>query len=333
MLAARVLASADFDHRVLDLVFSPAADRFVITAPDRSAALLAADLSVLARWKFTRKPVALDLSSRELLVADEESLAIWNLATPQPSLILPRAFQACAFTRDERFVCTARHIESEIVEVELRDGKSLQLLAQAQTNDPFGDGDCVLFRHPHADVQMLWIAAGQDGQVLQTVRIGADALTITPFSDLLETGVPAFSRDGSRALLVHAWDEVRHYTVPDATLIGTLHWDGENDEIDSCAGFLGDDVAIVWTRNGRLFAVDTRAMQLIGEIAVPNHEPRPLSQLYGLDDDSLGSGLNGVLALGDGRFVSTHQRLPAPPLEWRDTMLIWTVSTSPGGNT
>jgi len=80
-----------------------------------------------------------------------------------------------------------------------------------------------------------------------------------------------------------------------------------------------------------LFLIELRQMQIVEEIHIRGHEPRPVNELYpNLQPDSeLCSDMSTFLPLPSGEFLSVHRELPSASIaDWRDQLLIWKIPHS-----
>jgi len=187
-----------------------------------------------------------------------------------------------------------------------------------------------LFGYPSEDRIALWVAGGQDGQCLYWCHYDGSKLVVERFPDLTDTAPPSFDRSGKRFLVVSG-GSVRLYKYPNGPELGRIAWLLEDDPPAETVSFLGDRHAVVHSGNGRLFLIDLRQMQIVEEISICGHEPRPVRELYlNLQDDlDLCSDLSTFMPLQSGGFLSIHQELPSKSIaDWRDQLLTWKIPYS-----
>jgi hypothetical protein len=269
--------------------------------------------------------VAISPDGERVLLVHDGSISVQNVATGEIVAPIEGSFGAAAYSADGLVACTARLPDQDSVRVEIRDAATMRELGAVNVEDPFGDSGLSLIAHPARQEFCLWIAAGQDGQVLVTVAWDGARVTETPFTDLAEVTLPAFSPDGATVLVSSDLKELLRFSYPGGELLSTLQWPDEEESAGEHMAFLDQETALVSSTEGRLYIVDLRDGTLRAEVAVPAHLPRPTNELYPIlaDETTLVSDLGYFHALGGGEFVSVHQHLPSSNDEWRDTLIRW----------
>src|SRR5262249_13985978 len=89
------------------------------------------------------------------------------------------------------------------------------------------------------------------------------------------------------------------------------------DEFGTSLCYLDDSRALACSINGRIVAVDTQSMRVVDELAIEDHEPRPIEEYYprvaGDDDKSVCSDITYFKGAGDYLIVVHPLRRPIEP--------------------
>src|SRR5262249_2097673 len=100
------------------------------------------------------------------------------------------------------------------------------------------------------------------------------------------------------------------------------------DEFGTSLCYLHDSRALARSINGRIAVVDTQSMRVVDELAIEDHEPRPIEEYYprvaGDADKSLSSDITYFKRWGDFLIVVHPLRRPLEP--GPDRMLCFPVS-------
>ena len=218
------LAAIAIGHRAL-YVAAARSGHIAVLSKEGVGTLLAPDRSILTRFDLGCKLVAAAISPAGdlLAVADETSIALIQLPDFVEKLRLEGVFESCLFSPSGRWLWTALRDGSEGAAVEICDTKTGIVLSRAEVSDPFGEAGLMLFAQPSEDRVALWLAAGQDGQVLIWCQYDGKRLVARTFPGLTETGPPGFDRAGERFLVAGDFS-VRLFKYPWGPELGRLKW-------------------------------------------------------------------------------------------------------------
>jgi hypothetical protein len=284
-------------------------------------------------WKV--ESLAISPTGGRISVVVEDGRRLSLLRTPDLQVLarLEGAFCSSAFSRDERVLwAVVRNGPAEAV-LEARDGTSIQVIGSAPVADPFRDSYFHPVPHPIDPTRLVvWAAAGQDGQCAYRAAWADRTVRVERLAEMKECTLPAFSRSGDRLVMLCDEGELRHYTFPDGSLLGRMPWpfDEEDSERGDYALFAGDRRALFPTNEHRMHLVDLERMQVIDEVAVAGHEPRPARELYRLDEDGLCTDLEVIVSLGADAFLSSHLDLPTerPIEDWTERFISWRLEST-----
>jgi len=325
MILGNVIAELRLGYRT-QVATSSATGHVAVCSPQGHAIVLDSKLQEVAGFPLSGKPdyFALSPDATMLAVVLKDSLQVY--AKDQSVMIVPGQFACCAFNADASVLCTSRQ-DGESVFAEYRDPHSLRGLAAATVDDPFGDSDTMVFHHPDPSLFCLWIAAGQDGQILVTLRQRGDVLEATRLTDLVETTPPTFAASG-RTFLVAQPDRVIHYSFPAGEKLAEFNWEDEEDSLAEHLHFAGENRAIINTTEGRMLMLDVPGLTLLDEFAVAGHEPRPIRDCYPSlsSEEGIGTDLQSFQPCGKNSFVSTHSVAGQTPSTSTDLLVVWKPS-------
>lgn len=327
MIRITPAASIALGHRAFYLAASPSG-RVIACSQEGEATLLDSGLRRDARFQLA-KPSDLDLSpDGELLaVAGSRGLSVCDPRTGAALSTAEGAFQHCLFDATGRLLYVSAAHSADEARIEVRDARSLSLIASEEIADPFGDSAWLLFRHPDGHCVIAWAAAGQDGQALYTLESTSDGLAVSELTDLTETTPPGFDAEGGSFLVIVSPEELRRYRFPSGDLMGSLTWPDDADPLGDSAEFADAARALLATNEGRLHLVDLESLRWLDECVIAGHEPRPARELYPIlkNETALVSDLSFFRRWRDRTFVSVHRRLPELGHSWNDEVVAWEV--------
>jgi hypothetical protein len=325
MIRITPAASFSLGHRAFYFAASPSG-RVIACSQDGEATLLDSGLRRDARFQLP-KPSHLDLSpDGELLaVAGSRGLSVCDPRTGAALSTAEGEFQHCLFDATGRLLYVSAPHSVDEARIEVRDARSLSLIAGEEIADPFGDSAWLLFRHPDPHFVIAWAAAGQDGQALYTLENTSDGLAVSELTDLTETTPPGFDAEGRSFLVIVSAEEIRRYLFPSGDLVGSLTWPDDADPLGDSAEFTDAARALVATTEGRLHLVDVESFRWMHECVIAGHEPRPAREVYPnlKNEASLVSDLSFFRRWHGQRFLSVHHRLPSLGHSWDDEVLSW----------
>jgi hypothetical protein len=326
MIILEPLKSVSLSHRALH-VAAAASGEIVALSKEGVGTLIGPNRSAARALEFDGQVtgVALAPDGDLLAVLEDEFLSLIELPTLTKTLRLACAFEAALFSHSGKFLWSAFHIQGAKAVLEVLDTTNWGLVAKAEVPDPFENSALMLFAHPAEERVVLWVAGGQDGQCLYWGHFAGSRVALKRFPELTNTTPPCFDRAGKRFLVVSD-GAVRLYQFPKGPELGRIQWQLADDPPAESIAFVGEERALVHSGNGRLFLIDLKCLQIVEEIQISGHEPRPAYELYPnlYPDGDLCSDLSTFLPLPSGEFLSIHRQLPREStLDWRDEILVW----------
>jgi hypothetical protein len=91
--------------------------------------------------------------------------------------------------------------------------------------------------------------------------------------------------------------------------------------------FVNERQAIVSTNEGRIFAIDTELMKVEDEVAIEDHEPRPIKEYFPtlVNHPGVGSDISYFERLGRTIFFVYRRDRGKGLAGWKDTLLWMSV--------
>jgi hypothetical protein len=328
MITIDPITSAALGHRALHIGAANSV-HVVALSKEGIGSLLTADHLTVTRFQVGCQVdgIALSPDGEQLAILGATSMSLVDLPGLAGKVRVEDCIEGCLFSPSGKLLWTTLHSGNDVVVLEVRDSKSCATIARTEVPDPFESSALMLFNHPSEDRVALWVAARQDGQCLYWGHYDGCELTTQRFPDLTDTTPPYFDHSGKRFLVVSGGC-VRLYEFSTGSELGRIPWPLANDPPAETVAFIGDEHALVHSGNGRLLLISLRQMQIVEEISIRGHEPRPIRELYpnlprNLD---LCSDLTTFMPLPSGAFLSVHQELPSKSIaDWRDQLLTWKI--------
>lgn len=294
--------------------------------------LISADFGSVETFTSPQRPEDLALSpdGSILAVARANGIALLSTATLQVTHRLTDRFQCGGFSSADLF-WTCGPSSDQTLLVEVWQTGNWTRIAGATFPDPFGHSKVRLFPHPSPMGVVLWVAAGQGGHNLFWACLDGSTIQISRFAGLDNTAPPAFSPDGGEFLVVSE-GELRRYPYPQGSCLGHMRWpfEDDSDPIGDYVSYAGEDSVLIASLNGRLFLADAASLTVRDEIAILDHEPRPVSEHYPAlhGESSLCGDLSFFLPYPGGKFLSVHREFPkrGDPDDSEDRLLTWELS-------
>lgn len=191
-------------------------------------------------------------------------------------------------------------------------------------DDPFGESLVMFPNRPLTGPIPIWVAGGQNGQIISWVELDGDILSVDVLDDFEGCCPPALSPTGDHFLLPTEHDELRQYDLLTHEIVGRMHFTEHVRE----AIYLDADDALVATEDGRIYRMAPSSMSIKSEVQVVGHEPRPTFELYPrVRGEDLSSDLVSVLAPGGAGLLSIHTVLPDKHLRQYSQVVWWSSSS------
>jgi hypothetical protein len=220
-------------------------------------------------------------------------------------------------------------------EIQLIEAETGSLVQKTVIADPFGDSDCSFHSTERPDLICLWLAAGQDGQQVYWLKQGHKGFSSTLEPALANTTPPAFSPTGSHFLVANEERGLCKYDHSAMQMVGSpLAAEDEDNPFAESLAFLNEGQALAGTNEGRIFSVDTDRMTIEDEVALEDHEPRPIGDYYPTlaKEKGLPTDISWFTKLGDV-IVFIYRRDRGKGLTgWKDTLLFYSVERQKRGS-
>lgn len=219
----------------------------------------------------------------------------------------------------DAFWLTAR-INSEEIEVQLRQTADFMLVDKIKVEDELVDSIIAISSTPIENLYFLFLAAGQDGLINFGLQKINNAIKCWEETTLSNASPPIFSPNGKRFLAIDN-DELifNQFSYPNLEKEFAYNLELEDDCGGYSSCFLDNQIALISSQAGRIFAVNTELKKLLGEVLIENHEPHSTSFYYPRlsDDDSLCTDISSFEQFGENVvFVYRQEENP-----WKDSLI------------
>ncbi|MEG3932917.1 MULTISPECIES: hypothetical protein [unclassified Microcoleus] len=262
---------------------------------------------------------AIMANGNHLAIMTAENQLVFEEQLPNPPVKFSynkNGFQDCWFDADGvRFWCM-KLIEGGEVEIQIRDTNSWQIQRQLLLEDPFCWSSFSFHPHPENQILALWAAAGQDGQQIYWLYDDGTEIHAVEVPCPDDTGPPEFHPAGGEFVVVHDCDrQISRFSFPECNLLGICECPcPDSDDRFSYSTYLSDDRLLINTGNGRMYLIDIEKMEMLDELILSGHEPRPSQELYpNLKDveEGLCSDLDRFYRFDSDSILSVHSQLPS----------------------
>jgi hypothetical protein len=287
------------------------------------------------------RAVSLHSSGRLLAVSHEDKLTVTDVPKTAAEVLeapklhqqtekVERGFDDCHFDLQGNLWCVAPVSPSHI-ELQCREAGSWAVVARTILEDPFGCSSSSFFVTPDPDVLGLWIAAGQDGQRVYWISRNGE-IEVEAEEFLCDTTPPMFGPSGKDLLVNGDYSSIDRYSFPDVEELGSCTWPLEDNEDDCFAesiAYIDNLLALVSSRDGRLFVIDLNTMSVIHEVEVAGHEPRSCDAIYPAlaEETGLCSDISYFRSFGDS-LLMIFRRDGGVALEgWKDSLLLFSLKS------
>ncbi|MEG4807064.1 hypothetical protein QUA82_04450 [Microcoleus sp. F8-D3] len=274
---------------------------------------------------------AIMANGNHLAIVTANNQLVYEQQLPNPPvkhyLYNENGFQDCWFDADGlRFWCM-KLIESDQVEIQIRDTNSWQIQRKFLLKDPFGGSTFSFQPHPENQILALWAAAGQDGQQVYWLYDDGIKIHAVEVACLADTTPPVFHPAGSEFLVLDDSNrELSRFSFPDCNLLGQCQWPwpDSDDSFDYSMCYLSDDRLLINTNEGLMYLIDLNKMEMLDELILSGHEPRPSQELYPNlnEEEGLCSDLDCFYRFDSDRILSVHSQLPSQKPESKQKTLV-----------
>jgi hypothetical protein len=184
-----------------------------------------------------------------------------------------------------------------------------------------------LTTHPQLDVIGLWACGGPDEVWNYWIKLTANGIDVQHQPELDGSTPPCFNDQGDRFVALNGYDLVS-FSYPDCTM---LYEPVPAADEDDCwaermhyLNSTGVDRVLATTNENRLFVVGLEKGEVLGEVHLEGHEPKPCYQVYSAlskDDSGLCTDLHTFTPAGNSLIVSVHTNGKASNRQ--DSILCW----------
>ncbi|HKE58199.1 MAG TPA: hypothetical protein VKB46_15910 [Pyrinomonadaceae bacterium] len=239
---------------------------------------------------------------------------------------------ACEFSRDDLKLWTVGLLSDHIAEIVCYDARTLLVIARHQFTPRVGGCGFILTNHPREDMTGLWVCGGPDEIWNYWIRLSPAGIELQYQPELDGMTPPAFNANGDRFAALNGYD-LSSFSFPSCESLGeSISLGTDDSEADMFAesmSYLSDastDCVLASTTEGRIFIVSLEQEELIAEIMLEGHEPKPCYQVYtslAKTDDRPCSDLHAFIPAYDNLILSVHTNGHASNRQ--DTVLLWRV--------
>jgi len=334
-LPVRPLWTIDLTHAVAGVAATPGGQRIAIAS--EGPVVCVADFGQSLRQTISLTEPARDIA----LNPAGDSLAVVSASRMCQLLTLePTAFgreqgrwdapvhEICMFSRDGRTLWTVGSVSDDVAEIRCYEARSAKVIGRRQFTPLIGGCGFALTPHPREDLLGLWACGGPDQLWNYWIRLTASGIELRHQPELDGWTPPAFNPSGDRFVALNGYD-LAAFSFPECQQLYDAMTEPDEDDtwreshtfLDSATG----DRVLAGTNDGRVFVVAFEDGELIGEVALAGHEPRPCHEVYtSLSkqlDNRLCTDLHGFMSVGAGLIASVHTNGRAS--NRKDTILLW----------
>ena len=198
-------------------------------------------------------------------------------------------YECCSFDPTGKLIICGQHIDENTFLLRAIDFTTLKVVTQTQIKDPFGDSYSSIFPTGKPNLYSLWLAAGQDGQVVYWSNITTNSIDCSFEPSFKHCTPPAFSPAFDCLLIANEIGDLekRNYPKTEDVVSMTIATDDEPEmPLSHSIQFIDNRFAICQTMDNRVYAIDTSEMNIAFEVELIGHEPQPPAYYYpGLYDE------------------------------------------------
>ena len=296
----------DLDHQVCWLEASAQAGLYVAASRGGHLSVLDERLNFRAVHNCRRPISEFALAASGAFASTISDSGTLRIHTIENGLVLKEIddanYSACRFDHNPGRLWCVIGIGSSKIECRLLELPSMRTIADTIIQDDFGANGCHISPAPDSNTAVLWLAEGQGDSRFVWLTYGGGELKWRWDADHLSEGAypPVFNDSGTEYLLNNG-NAVHRQSYPDSRLLGTCHFNLDDQGLETALFYLDDDTALVQTTNGRLFKIHLESMSLEDEIVTIRHEPKPARDYYRslTDDFHLCTDISYFHKLGD----------------------------------
>ena len=241
-------------------------------------------------------------------------------------------YDVCEFSRDGGRLWAVSAPYDKDAEIYCFDARSWELTGRLPFKPLIGGCGFWLTLHPQDDLLGLWAIGGPDELWNYWIRMTAAGVELRRQPELDGSTAPAFNTRGDRFAVLNNVYDLLTFSFPDCTsLYPPMTLDDDDTALENVCylNSAGEDRVLGHTNQGRVFVAAPGRGELVAEVWLEGHEPRPCYQVYsGLSrkDDHLCSDLHNFTPVGSDLILSVHTNGRVSGR--KDTLLLW---RAPGG--
>ena len=233
----------------------------------------------------------------------------------------------CEFSRDGMMLWSAGLIHNDVAEIRCYDFPTLKVIAKHRFQLPIGECGFILTPHPREDLLGLWACGGPDEAWNYWIGLTGNSIGLRNQPELDGATPPRFDARGDRFVVLNGYDLVA-FSFPDCRMLfEPLCSEDEDDPWAESMTYLNsptEDHVLTSTNEARLLIVALEQGEIVGEVHLKGHEPRPAYEVYpslARSDNHLGTDLHWFTPVGSDLILSIHTNGKAS--DRRDTVLCW----------
>ena len=238
-----------------------------------------------------------------------------------------RVHDVCEFSRDGTMLWSVGLIDNDVAEIRCYDFPTLKVISKHRFQLPIGQCGFMLTPHPREDLLGLWVCGGPDEAWNYWIDIAGNSIELRHQPELDGATPPRFNSRGDRFVVLNGYDLVA-FSFPDCRMLfEPVSAEDEDDVWAESMTYLNsptDDHVLTSTNEARLLIVGLEQGEIVGEVHLERHEPRPAYEIYQSlpkSENHLCTDLHWFMAVGSDLIVSIHTNGKAS--DRRDSVLCW----------
>lgn len=256
---------------------------------------------------------AIMANGNHLAILTAENQLLFEEQLPNPPN--ENGFEYCWFDADGlRFWCM-KVIETDQVEIQIRDTNSWQIQRKFLFKDPIGCSTFLFHPHPENQILVFYVIAHYNGQQIYWLYDDGIAIHAVEAPCPYDPYLPEFHPAGSEFVVVHDCGlKISRFSFPECNPLGICEWPwpDSDDGFGYYMCYLSDDRILVNTDEGLMYLIDLNKMEISDELILIGHEPRSCKELYPTLKDlkeQLCGDLHYFYRFDSDSIVSVHSQL------------------------
>lgn len=327
----------DLTHAVTGVAATPGAKRIAIKSEDAFISVADFGESRIQKIQLPERAlhIAIDPNGDFLAVVSESrTISVLGLDSSNVGQELFHFGEAvhdvCTFSVDGRLLWTVGLVTDDFAEIRCYENRTSNLIAHHRFRPLIGGCGFIFTLHPKEDRLGLWVC-GPDEVWNYWISLTSHGIEFRHQLELDGSTPPCFNSSGDR-FLVLIQSELAAFSFPNCEeLYEPIIATDEDDPFAESTCYLDSgegDRVLVATNDGRLMLIAFEGAEIISEVWLEDHEPKPCYQVYtslSKTDDQLCTDLHYFTRVGSNLILSVHTNGRAS--NRRDTILVWSVES------